>query len=378
MKRQLMKRHKKLKFIFYVKIAIQKKKMRKEEHLKTLLRNLVESEKEVKMAFLYSNQGLLLSKYAKSDTHVEDTQELESVHGVFMAMIENLLEKISSEYNINHYGSGSFETSDHRIIYLEAGSDAILLLVCSYETNLNMLFPIAYLVVEKIAQILEDSFDTRYNTLTVPNLWNNEQFSLGLDKYNLEDPKPVIEGVYPVHQISKKENVNKFFKLIVLGPAAVGKTTLVNQFLKKEQIIDYRPTLGISISSQNYYIQGNKDDVIKFLIYDLAGQEFFKRVRHEYYKGANCAFVMYDVTRKETFHEAISFWFDDARNELGNIPFVLIGNKIDLQNRQVSTQEGINIAKELTCFFTETSALNNINVQDTFKLMGIGLFFQSD
>ena len=84
------------------------------------------------MAFLYSNQGLLLSKYIKSDTHVEDTQELESVHGAFMAMIENLLEKISSEYNIDHYGSGSFETSEHRIIYFEAGSVAILLLVCSF------------------------------------------------------------------------------------------------------------------------------------------------------------------------------------------------------------------------------------------------------
>jgi small GTP-binding protein len=352
--------------------------MRKEEHLKTLLRNFVESEKEVKMAFLYSNQGLLISKYLKTDTQVQDTQELESVHGAFMAMIENLLEKISSEYNIDHYGSGSFETSDHRIIYLEAGSDAILLLVCSYETNLNMLFPIAYLVVEKIAQILEDSFDDRYNTLTIPNLWNNGQFSLGLDKYNLEHPKPILEGVYPLHQISKKERVQKFFKLIVLGPAAVGKTTLINQFLKNEQVIDYRPTLGISISSQNYYIQGNKDDVINFLIYDLAGQEFFKRVRHKYYKGANCAFVMYDVTRIKTFDETINFWFDDARNELGNIPFVLIGNKIDLQNRQVTTEEGINIAKELKCFFTETSALNNINVQDTFKLMGIGLFFQSD
>jgi GTPase SAR1 family protein len=85
---------------------------------------------------------------------------------------------------------------------------------------------------------------------------------------------------------------------------------------------------------------------------------------------------MYDVTRKETLDEAINFWFNDARKELGNIPFVLIGNKIDLENqREIQKEEGINKAKELKCFFSETSALKNMNVHDTFKIVGIGLFF---
>ncbi len=350
--------------------------MLKEEQLKILLRNFVEFQKDVEIAFLYSNQGLLISKYIKSSSNVEDNKELEHIHGAFTAMVEGLLNKISSEYQIGHYGSGSFETSDHRIVYLEAGSDAILLLLCDYETNLNFLFPMAYLVVEKIAQILEESFDPKYNTLDIPDLWISEKFSLKLNRFNVSNPEPVIDGVYPLHQIKIKEKSQRLFKLIILGSAAVGKTTLVNQFLKKEQIVDYRPTLGISISAQNYFIQGNKDETIKFLIYDLAGQEFFKRVRHEYYKGANCAFVMYDVSRRESFDEAINFWFDDARKELGNIPFALIGNKIDLENqREVQKEEGIKKAKELKCFFTETSALNNTNVQDTFKLVGIGLFF---
>ncbi len=163
----------------------------------------------------------------------------------------------------------------------------------------------------------------------------------------------------------------------MLGSAAVGKTTLVSQFLKKEDIIDYRPTLGISISTQRYHVQGFKDDVIKFLIFDLAGQSFFKRVRRDYYKGANCAFIVYDVTQRETFDEAVDFWLMDAQKELGNIPFVLIGNKIDLEeDRVVTKEEGLKKAQELKSFFTETSALRNINVQDTFKIIGIGLFFQ--
>jgi Rab family protein len=166
--------------------------------------------------------------------------------------------------------------------------------------------------------------------------------------------------------------------LIILGDPAVGKTTLVNKFLKKEQVTDYRPTLGINIATQNYYIQGFKDDIIEFLIFDLAGQEFFKRVRHEYYTGANSVFIVYDITRKDTFNEAINFWFNDARKEMGNIPIILVANKIDLiEKREISTEEGASMASKLKCFYIETSAIENINVQDTFKIVGIGLFFKS-
>ncbi len=349
----------------------------KEENLRILLKNFVESRDDIILAFLYSNQGLLMTKYGKLDSTTKDEKETEDVYGAFTALVENLVNKISLEYEIGHYGTGSFETEDNRIIYLEAGSDAILLLICDYETNLNQLFPIAYLVVEKIAQLLEESFDFKFNTLEIPDLNIHENFSLGLDKFSINEPKTIINGVTTAHQFKKPKKIEKLFKLIVLGSAAVGKTTLVNQFLKKEDVIDYRPTLGISISTQQFHVQGFKDDIIKFLVYDLAGQSFFKRVRHEYYKGANCAFIVYDVTRRETFDEAIDFWLEDAQKRLGNVPFVLIGNKIDLEDkREITKEEGLEKAKKLKSFFIETSALNNINVQDTFKIIGIGLFFK--
>ena len=349
----------------------------KEGNLRILLKNFVESRNDIVVAFLYSNQGLLMTKYGKLDSTAKDEKETEDVYGAFTALVENLLNKISLEYEIGHYGTGSFETEDNRIIYLEAGSDAILLLICDYETNLNKLFPIAYLVVEKIAQLLEDSFDFKFNTLEIPDLNIHETFSLGLNKFSINEPKTIINGVTTAHQFRKPKKIKKLFKLIVLGSAAVGKTTLVNQFLKKEEVIDYRPTLGISISTQQFHVQGFKDDIIKFLVYDLAGQSFFKRVRHEYYQGANCAFIVYDVTKRETFDEAIDFWLEDAQKKLGNVPFVLIGNKIDLEDqREITKEEGLEKAKKLKSFFIETSALKNINVQDTFKIIGIGLFFK--
>jgi len=356
---------------------MQSKTPTKGENLKYLLINFVESQDNVIIAFIYSKDGLLLAKYGKTEGTIEDHKEEEDIFGAITGIVENLLDKISLEYKSGRYGSGSFETDDNRIIYLEAGIDATLLLVCNYETNLNKIFPIAYLVVEKIAQLLENSFDFKYNTLEMPDLNIHDSFSLGLDKFSIKEQTPIADGVKTTHQITKGNQIERLFKLIILGSAAVGKTTLVNRFLKKENIVDYRPTLGISLSTQQYYVQGFKDDTIKFLICDLAGQSFFKRVRRDYYKGANCAFMVYDVTRRDTFEEATKVWFEDAKKELGNIPFVLIGNKIDKKDeREVTKEEGLAKAKELKSFFIETSALHNINVQDTFKIIGIGLFFK--
>lgn len=353
--------------------------IKKQESISQLLKNFIESHKDVEIAFIYSRQGLLIAKYGELKLSDEkDEEEIEEIHGAITALIESLLSKITSEYHIGSFGTGSFETPDNRIIFLEAGPEAILLCVCNYETDLNKIFPIAYLVAEKTAQILEESFDYNFSDLEIPDLNISTNFSLGLNHYLSNDQTSTLENVKLTHHIKTSKDLIFSFKLIILGSAAVGKTSLVNSFLKKEQISDYRPTLGISISTQEYYIQGLKTDTIKFLIYDLAGQEFFKRVRHEYYKGANCVFVVYDITRRETFEEAIDFWYKDARKELGNIPFVLIGNKIDLEReRQILKEEGLKKAEELSSFFIETSALKNINVQDTFKLIGIGLFFKT-
>ena len=352
--------------------------MSKGEHLQTLLKNFANSQQEIEIAFLYSNQGLLISKYIKEEQPSSNIDDSDDIYGALTTLVDSLLNKISQEYKIGHYGTGSFETAEHRIIYVETGSDAILLLICNYNVNLNKIFPVAYLVAEKITQLLEDSFDFRFNTLDIPDLNFDHTFNIGLENFEIKPVKTMIDGVVANYQINRTKNIKKMFKLIVLGDAAVGKTTLVNKFLRKEQFGDYRPTIGINITTQNYHVQGYKDDIIQFLIFDLAGQEFFKRVRHEYYIGVNCAFIVYDVTRKDTFKEATNFWFNDARKEMGNIPIVLVGNKIDLiEQREVSTEEGIAIASKLHSSFIETSALENINVQDTFKIVGIGLFFQS-
>ena len=177
--------------------------------------------------------------------------------------------------------------------------------------------------------------------------------------------------------ISLPEKFEMRFKLVLLGDPAVGKTSLINQFVSKKFVEDYRPTLGISITNQIYKMQGFDHKLLNFMIWDLAGQKFFKRVRSAYYQAANAAYITYDITRRETFDESVEFWFNDLRAVIPNIPVVLIGNKLDLAvERQVSTEEGQLLAKKLRCSFMETSAKSGANVKDAFSVVGINLFFE--
>ena len=352
--------------------------VKKEENIFKLLKNFVDLIEDVRYVFLYSRQGLLISKYGNLDFKIRESNSVEEVHGALSALVENLLEKVSIEYDIGHFGTGSFETTDHRIIFLEAGPEAILLCVCDYDVDLNKIFPISYIVAEKIAQLLEESFDFKYNSLELSNLDVDNIFSFKFNDQSYMRSFNLENNIKIKLAIPKVQNIKRRFKLIVLGSQAVGKTTLINCFLGTSKSFDYRPTLGVSLSSKEFYIQGLKEETISLEIYDLAGQEYFKRVRRHYYTGANCAFVIYDIAKRETFEEAINFWVKDVREVLGDVPLILIGNKIDLEEkREINKEEAMKRAEDIRSFFIETSALNNINVQDTFKIIGIGLFFKS-
>lgn len=342
----------------------------KEKLFLDLMRNFIEAINGIEAIWMYDREGLLISKYARAELSKDGLNEYEreEIYGAFASIFDPLLKKINSEYKIGELGSITFETQDHHIIFIEAGPKAIVLIITMYDLEISSILPYCYLFVEKVVQIIEESFDLKYNTLMIPKLIIGNSFDNTLKS---SFAKTENNEIY----IGRKKEVN-FFKLIIIGDAAVGKTSMISRFVKGKFSTDYRPTLGISITTMRFSIQGFEDSVVRFLIFDLAGQEFFKRVRRMYYTGAQAVFVVYDITRRETF-EGADFWFEDAKKELGDIPFVLIGNKIDLENeRQISTEEGMEKAKNFRCTFVETSVKTNVNIQDTFKILGIGMFFR--
>ncbi|KAK3228279.1 hypothetical protein Dsin_008141 [Dipteronia sinensis] len=166
---------------------------------------------------------------------------------------------------------------------------------------------------------------------------------------------------------SYDEECDYLFKAVMIGDSAVGKSNLLSRFAKDEFRLDSKPTIGVEFAYRNIRIG---DKMIKAQIWDTAGQERFRAITSSYYRGALGALLVYDMTRRATF-ENIKKWLKELR-EYGNsyIVIVLVGNKSDLsRNREIQEEEGKELAEMEGLYFMETSAMENLNVQDAFLQM---------
>jgi small GTP-binding protein len=161
------------------------------------------------------------------------------------------------------------------------------------------------------------------------------------------------------------------FKVIFLGDAAVGKTSIVAKHVTSTFRENYIPSLGANVNSRQYSVEG-KD--VTLMIWDIAAQEQFSRVRQQYYQGVRAAFIVYDVTRPRTFENVVS-WHDDLTAIVRKkIPMILIGNKADLP-AVVHSASGKRLADDIGADFIETSAKTGENIEKVFdkvvrKLIG--------
>lgn len=159
------------------------------------------------------------------------------------------------------------------------------------------------------------------------------------------------------------------FKLVLLGDHAVGKTSLINQYVEKKFEEDYKPTLGVSIVKTNVILEQIKSKV-SLILWDIAWQEKYQKYRKYYFEGCVGALLIYDITKQSTLSNIKSKWYKDFKNYVGlkNSAYLLIGNKNDLEDeRNVDKNDGKNLANEINAAdFIETSAKNGDNVEKAF------------
>ncbi len=113
-------------------------------------------------------------------------------------------------------------------------------------------------------------------------------------------------------------------KVLLLGSGAVGKTSLVRQFVESRFSDDYITTIGVNVKKKVL-----EDIDLKLIIWDLYGQKLSKRLHSTNYSGAKGALVVFDLTRRSTFDE-LDMWIDDLFDEVGEVPVVVLGNKVDI------------------------------------------------
>lgn len=155
------------------------------------------------------------------------------------------------------------------------------------------------------------------------------------------------------------------FKYIIIGDTGVGKSCLLLQFTDKRFQPVHDLTIGVEFGARMVNIDGKQ---IKLQIWDTAGQESFRSITRSYYRGAAGALLVYDITRRETFHHLTS-WLEDARRHSNStMTIMLVGNKSDLDSRRaVSYEEGKKFAEQHDLIFLETSAKSDENVEEAFN-----------
>ena len=156
-------------------------------------------------------------------------------------------------------------------------------------------------------------------------------------------------------------------KVLLTGAAAVGKTSLVQRFIKNRFAANYKLTVGVDILTKE--VEFKPQEIATLSIWDIGGQQRFEFIRSTFYKGAAGALLVFDLTREQTYTETRK-WLTEIRQFAGeNIPFVLIGNKADLVEDVgvvIDRDEARKFAENEGSEYIETSAKTGEHVDEAF------------
>ncbi len=172
--------------------------------------------------------------------------------------------------------------------------------------------------------------------------------------------------------------MNQLQKIICVGSAFVGKTSLARRFTLNTFIHSYIPTLGVSWLTKTITLteeQLNENmtkklfteaETLRLSIWDTGGQEMFTYLRPKYYAGATCAVIIFDITNQNSFDD-IDIWVNEVISKCPDIPIIICGNKFDLVDARSVDKDAILEYVRLRRFdYIETSALNSHNVDQLF------------
>jgi len=161
------------------------------------------------------------------------------------------------------------------------------------------------------------------------------------------------------------------FKVVLLGESAVGKSSLVLRFVKREFHEFQESTIGAAFLTQTIQLD---DTTVKFEIWDTAGQERYHSLAPMYYRGAQASLIVYDITSRESFLKAQNWVRELQRQANAKIVIALVGNKLDLAGqRAVEHNEARMFADENDLLFMETSAKTSVNVIEVFTAIATKL-----
>jgi len=336
----------------------------KKQLFKELLTNFLLINEDIEALIVSDHEGFIIAGEKKASTDME-------LVSVLTALINPILERMREEFAFKKFGSASFDTEQNRLLFISIDESITLSLVLDILSSVDNISPYAYFLAEKTAQII----------------YANEGDSIQVNIPNFETDSNTSDSVSrikeQIYQLRLDSGGIYKFKFIIVGDSSVGKTSIVRRFVENKFSLDYRATLGLNVLSHSITFYGNE---VSLSLWDVGAQEYFKRFRKTYYMGAQAAFIVFDVCKRDSFAN-VKVWYKELEDFLDkiNLPIVIVGNKIDLvDQRSVAYKEGIELGEELTkekieshFSYIETSALTGENVEDAFSLIAYHYIMKS-
>ncbi|MBD3353541.1 MAG: GTP-binding protein [Candidatus Lokiarchaeota archaeon] len=155
-------------------------------------------------------------------------------------------------------------------------------------------------------------------------------------------------------------------KICLLGDGAVGKTSLVYRFIENRFSTDFKSTLGVNLLKRKVQVD---DNTVSVQIWDLGGQEAYKKLRKLYLEGSQGGLVVFDKTNQNSF-DNLDDWVDSFKQSQEDAPMILIGNKIDLKDQiKVAEKDAKEYAEAHNMSYISTSAKTGEKVDEAFKAL---------
>jgi small GTP-binding protein len=306
-----------------------------ETRLKILLKNYMNELESVIAVIICDREGLIITSESKGEAGDE------SVLGAIAASVDSYIDRIKKEFKEVTSFFNITTISDKKFSYCSMGLKSILLTISDLSSSDTELRVFSEHIAGKVEMILDGNEKV---TLEIPEI--------------VKTLSKTKDGKIPTGDYS--------LKLILVGDYEVGKTSLIFRFVKNLFKESYHSTVGVEISKKT--IDLAKNTKINFAIWDIGGQiTQMTPYRKRFYEGANAAFIVIDRTKKNSL-DSVKKWYNEIfRFIQTKINTILVGNKSDLENNIVISEEAIKkVANENDFHYILTSAKTGENVNDSF------------
>lgn len=156
------------------------------------------------------------------------------------------------------------------------------------------------------------------------------------------------------------------FKIILIGEAGTGKTSIINRFLNNTFKNSYKPSLSIDFKVKDIYI--NSESYATLKIWDTCGEEKYRSITKQFYRDSNGVLLIYDLSKRDSLKK-LNLWLEDVKNVVNDDCVIfIVGNKNDIYYRDYEiSEEGKNFAYENNIEYFEVSAKTGGGIYQLFK-----------